>query len=62
MKEQDLVILLKKLTSKGRELSLRKLAEELGMSASSVSESLERCRKAQLVEYVKYDHITLHWE
>ena len=31
MKEQDLVILLKKLTSKGRELSLRKLAEELGI-------------------------------
>ena len=50
MKEQDLVILLKKLTSKGRKLSLRKLAEELGMSASSVSESLERSKKAQLVD------------
>ena len=50
MKEQDLVILLKKLTSKGRNLSLRKLAEELGMSASSVSESLERSKKAQLVD------------
>ena len=50
MKEQDLVILLKKLTSKGRELSLRKLAEELGMSASSVSESLERSKLAQLVD------------
>ena len=50
MKEQDLFILLKKLTSKGRELSLRKLAEELGMSASSVSESLERSKKAQLVD------------
>ena len=50
MKEQDLVILLKKLTSKGRYLSLRKLAEELGMSASSVSESLERSKKAQLVD------------
>lgn len=50
MKEQDLVILLKKLTSKGRNLSLRKLAEELGMSASSVSESLERNKKAQLVD------------
>ena len=50
MKEQDLVILLKKLTSKGRALSLRKLAEELGMSASSVSESLERSKKAQLVD------------
>ena len=50
MKEQDLVILLKKLTSKGRDLSLRKLSEELGMSVSSVSESLERSKKAQLVD------------
>lgn len=50
MKEQDLVVLLKKITSKGRALSLRKLAEELGMSASSVSESLERSKKAQLVD------------
>ena len=50
MKEQDLVILLKKLTGKGRSLSIRKLAEELGMSASSVSESLERSKQAQLVD------------
>ena len=50
MKEQDIFVLLKKLTSRGRALSVRKLAEEIGMSASSVSESLERCRKAQLVD------------
>lgn len=50
MKEQDLVILLKKLTSKGKTLSVRKLAEELSMSASSVSESLERSKQAQLVD------------
>lgn len=50
MKEQDLVILLKKLTTKGSDLSIRKLAEELGMSASSVSESLERSKQAQLVD------------
>lgn len=50
MKEQDLVILLKKLTSKGRGLSVRKLSEELGMSASSVSDSLERCKQAQLID------------
>lgn len=50
MKEQDIVVLLKKLTSKGCTLSVRKLAEEIGMSASNVSESLERCRKAQLVD------------
>ena len=36
MKEQDLVILLKKLTSKGHNLSLRKLAEELGISGDVV--------------------------
>lgn len=50
MKEQDLVILLKKLTSNGRGLSVRKLAEELGMSASCVSESLERSKQAQLID------------
>lgn len=53
MKEQDLVILLKKLTVKGSNLSVRKLAEELGMSASSVSESLERSKQAQLVDHNK---------
>ena len=50
MKPQDLVVLLKKLTSVGSGLSVRKLAPELGMSLSSVSESLERCKKAQLVD------------
>ena len=53
MREQDIVILLKKLTSKGRNLSVRKLSEELGMSASSVSESLERSKKAQLIDHNK---------
>ena len=51
MKEQDLVVLLKKLTSRGRSLSLRKIAEELGMSTSSVSISLKRSAKAQLVDH-----------
>lgn len=50
MKKQDLVVLLKKLTHQGRELSLRKLSEELVMSTSSVSLCLERCKKAQLVD------------
>lgn len=53
MKEQDIFILLKKLTSRGQSLSVRKLAKELSMSASSVSESLERCRRAQLVDKSK---------
>lgn len=51
MKEQDLVVLLKKLTSRGRSLSLRKIAEELGMSTSSVSISLKRSAMAQLVDH-----------
>ena len=50
MKQQDIVILLKMLTKDGQSLSCRKLAESLGMSASNVSESLERCKKAQLID------------
>ncbi len=50
MKPQDVVVLLKKITSQGRNLSYRAMAETLGMSVSCVSESMERCRKAQLVD------------
>ena len=50
MKPQDIVVLLKKMTSSGQHLSCRKLAESLRMSASSVSEGLERCKKVQLVD------------
>lgn len=50
MKAQDILILLKKITTQGRKLSDRGVAESLGISASSVSESLERCRKAQLID------------
>jgi len=50
MKSQDIVILLKKTTSKGQNLSCRGLAKSLGMSASSVSESLERCKNAKLLD------------
>lgn len=50
MKPQDIVILLKKMTPSGQHLSCRKLAESLGMSVSSVSESLERCRNVQLID------------
>lgn len=59
MKEQDLLVLLKRMTSKGRSLSLRKLAEEVGMSPSSLSESLERSKKAQLVDRNKKQVNTL---
>ena len=50
MKPQDIVVLLKKLTPKGKALSANGLAVSLGMSASTVSECLERCKKAQLVD------------
>ena len=50
MKPQDLLILLKKMTHSGKELSCRGLAASLGMNPSSVSESLERSKKAQLVD------------
>ena len=53
MKPQDLVVLLKKLTPKGSQLSYRGIAESLGMSVSSVSESLERCRQVQLLDQKK---------
>ena len=50
MKPQDLLIILKKMTRDGKGLSCRGLAASLGMNPSSVSESLERSKKAQLVD------------
>jgi len=50
LKPQDIFILLKKLTSQGKDLSGNGLAEALGMSASAVSESLGRCLQAQLID------------
>ncbi|MBP5584273.1 MAG: hypothetical protein J6X43_10060 [Bacteroidales bacterium] len=50
MKPQDIVVLLKKLTTSGQHLSCRRLAESLCMSASNVSESLERCKRSQLID------------
>ena len=50
LKEQNLIVLLKKLTPQGKVLSANRLAVSLGMSASTVSECLERCKKAQLVD------------
>lgn len=53
MRPQDIVILLKKITEKGRSLLNGQIAKELGISASEVSEALERCRIARLVDNVK---------
>ena len=49
MKSLDIIILLKKTTTKGKNLNVRELASALCVSTSSISESLERCRIAQLV-------------
>ena len=53
MRPQDIVILLKKITDKGRNLLNGQIAKELGISASEVSEALERCRMARLVDNAK---------
>lgn len=53
MRPQDIVILLKKVTLTGRDMTNARIAKELGISASEVSESLERCRIARLVDNLK---------
>lgn len=53
MRPQDVVILLKKVTDTGRNLPNGQIAKELGISASEVSEALERCRIARLVDSSK---------
>nr|WP_303345637.1 hypothetical protein [uncultured Muribaculum sp.] len=53
MRPQDIVILLKKVTDKGRGLLNGQIAKELCISASEVSEALERCRIARLVDTTK---------
>lgn len=53
MRPQDIVILLKKITEKGRDLLNGQIAKDLGISASEVSEALERCRIARLVDQTK---------
>jgi len=50
MRPQDIVILLKKITDKGNGLLNGQVAKELGISPSEVSEALERCRIARLVD------------
>lgn len=58
MRPQDIVILLKKVTDKGRLLLNGQIAKELGISASEVSEALERCRVARLVDNTK-QHVNI---
>ncbi len=53
MKQQDVLVLLKKTTSQGAVLSNNQLAAALGISASAVCESLQRSCVAQLVDEKK---------
>ena len=53
MRPQDIVILLKKVTLAGRDMTNAQIAKDLSISASEVSEALERCRIAHLVDNLK---------
>ncbi|MDE7462519.1 MAG: hypothetical protein K2M88_05090 [Muribaculaceae bacterium] len=53
MRPQDVVILLKKVSSVGRNITNAQIAKELGISASEVSEALERCRIARMIDNLK---------
>lgn len=50
MRPQDIVILLKKITPSGSKMNGKQLAESLGISASEVSEALDRNLVAGLVD------------
>ena len=53
MRPQDIVVLMKLISTKGRDITNKEIASELGISASEVSEALERCRIARLVDESK---------
>lgn len=53
MRPQDVLILLKKTTSSGQNMLNKHLAGSLRISASEVTEALERCRIAKLVDGTK---------
>lgn len=53
MRPQDVVILLKKTTSIGKSMMNKQLSESLQISASEISESLERSRIANLIDSKK---------
>lgn len=62
MRPQDIVILLKLISIKEKGLTYKQIASELGISASEVSEALERCRVARLVDERKKKVNTLALE
>ena len=62
MRPQDIVVLMKLISTKGRDITNRQIAIELGISASEVSEALERCRIARLVDDKKKQVNTLAFQ
>ena len=53
MRPQDIVILLKKISPSGMKMNGKQLAESLGISASEISEAMDRNRIAGLVDHSK---------
>lgn len=62
MRPQDIVILMKLISTKQEGITNKQIAAELGISASEVSEALERCRVARLVDESKKKVNTLALE
>lgn len=56
MRPQDIVILLKKISPEGKEMSGKQLAESLCISPSEISEALDRNRIAGLIDFKK-EHV-----
>ena len=59
MRPQDIVVLLKKITSAGRGMLNKDIAQSLGISPAEISDAMERCRIAQLVDNDKVHVNTL---
>lgn len=53
MRPQDIVVLLKKVALNRHDITNARIAKELGISPSEVSEALERCRIARLTDNLK---------
>lgn len=62
MRPQDIVILMKLMSTRLEGITNKQLAFELGISASEFSEALERCRIARLVDESKKKVNTLALE
>jgi hypothetical protein len=53
IRPQDIVIILKKMTSSGKTMLNKDIGSSLGISPAEISYAMERCRVAQLVDATK---------